>query len=172
MVHLSSKLTEKLYMLQNTSILEKVRFPEVTQFFCVLCEVHKEEIKCANAYAPLQATFGLGVQLSDALTSTGSYLGLCSSLTWQLQRVRSHVQKIRCISVVLIDFNVFPIITHAWSERSRGGHFVNVLWGLLMSLERFLHLSVNFNIFPKIVLLPITVNRDLCSRFISKFNFK
>ena len=134
-------------------------------------DVHKYEIKCANAYAPLQAIFGLGVQLSDALTSTGSYLGLCSSLTWQLQRVRSHVQKIRCISLVL-DFHVFPIITHAWSEKSRGEHFVNVLRGLLMSLERFLHLSVNFNIFPKIVLLPITVNRDLCSRFISKFNSK
>ena len=134
-------------------------------------DVHKYEIKCANAYAPLQAIFGLGVQLSDALTSTGSYLGLCWSLTWQLQRVRSHVQKIRCISLVL-DFHVFPIITHAWSEMSRGEHFVNVLRGLLMSLERFLHLSVNFNIFPKILLLPIAVNRDLCSRFILKFNSK
>ena len=34
--YLSSKFTEQLYILQNTPFSEKVRFPEVTHYFCFL----------------------------------------------------------------------------------------------------------------------------------------
>ena len=36
MAYLTGKLTDQLYTSKNTSFLEKMRFPEVTHYFCFM----------------------------------------------------------------------------------------------------------------------------------------